>query len=123
MFYFHGRGRMYQQITLAQHQLDAYNARDIDRFLECYADGIQLMNFPDNTVFCSGKEEMRTRYGKMFEDKQSLHCRLVKRIVCGDFAIDEEEVDGLVDGRIVHATAIYEVRDNLIQKAWFIRGE
>jgi len=114
---------MYQQLTLAQQQLDAYNARDIDRFVKCYAENIQLINFPDNTVFCSGREELRERYGKIFNEKHGLHCRLVKRLVCGDFAIDEEEVDGLVDGRIVHATAIYEIKDKLIQRVWFIRGE
>jgi len=52
-----------------------------------------------------------------------LHCKLVKRIICGNIAIDEEHVTGQVPGKITHATAIYEVNDaGLIKKAWFVRG-
>ncbi len=32
---------------LAQQQLDAYNARDIDAFMEPYSDSLEIYNFPN----------------------------------------------------------------------------
>jgi hypothetical protein len=105
----------------AQGQLDAYNSRDIDKFLSWYADSIQLIRMQSGEVFCSGKEQMREIYGNLFSEKENLHCRLVNRIVCGDFVFDEEKVTGL-RGDTVHAVAIYEIKDGLIQRAWFVSG-
>ncbi|MFM8840224.1 MAG: nuclear transport factor 2 family protein [bacterium] len=108
----------------ASQQLLAYNSRDIDAFLSCYADDVELCQLTSGEVFCKGVFEMRAIYGAMFNRCPDLHCTLIKRIVCGNIAIDEEKVTGQVQGKTIHATAIYEVNDaGLIVKAWFIRGE
>lgn len=108
----------------AQKQLMAYNARDIEAFLACYTDDIELLDLKTGEPFCRGIFEMRAIYGPMFNRCPELYCNLVKRIVCGSIAIDEEMVTGQVKGKSVHATAIYQVNeDYLIEKAWFIRGE
>jgi hypothetical protein len=52
-----------------------------------------------------------------------LHCEVINRITCGDFVIDEELVKGLKDNETVHATAIYEIQNSKIIKAWFINGK
>lgn len=107
----------------AQKQLDAYNQRDIEAFLDAYTDDIELAELLTGAVFCRGKVEMRAIYGAMFNRCPDLHCRLVKRIVCGNVAIDEELVTGQTKGKTVHATAIYQVTtDGLISRAWFVRG-
>ncbi|GAB1431233.1 nuclear transport factor 2 family protein [Ignavibacteria bacterium] len=105
----------------AQAQLDAYNARNIDAFAEVYADDVQLYSLGSDTPFCSGKEQLRERYGAMFAQCEQLNCRLISRIICGNTAIDEERVTGLTDGE-VHAVAVYDVADGLIRRAWFVRG-
>lgn len=103
-------------------QLAAYNARDIESFLACYTEDIELLDLKSGEVFCSGLLEMRAVYAAMFNRCPELHCTLVKRIVCGDIAIDEEHVMGQIPGKVTHATAIYQVNDaGLIVKAWFIR--
>jgi len=108
----------------AQRQLEAYNDGNIEAFLDCYTDDIQLINQQNGEVFCTGKLEMRAIYGSMFNRCPELLCILVKRIVCGEFSIDEELVTGQVKGKTVHATAIYHVNEyGHIAKAWFIRGE
>ncbi len=107
----------------AQAQLDAYNARDIDAFAEVYAETIQLIALPSGEVFCNGIEELRARYGKQFHDHPELHCRLVSRVVCQPFVIDEEDVTGLRSDGPVHAVATYECRNGMIQRAWFLREE
>lgn len=105
----------------AQAQLDAYNARDIDAFAAVYHDDVVLFDLKTAQPFCSGIEALRERYGAMFEQKRSLHCQLVNRMVCGTVAIDEEHVHGLSADGIVHAIAIYETQNGLITKAWFVR--
>lgn len=107
----------------ASMQLAAYNARDIETFLQCYSEDIELLDLKTGEIFCAGLIEMRAIYGAMFNRCPDLHCTLIKRIVCGDIAIDEEHVTGQIPGRVTHATAIYQVNDaGLIVKAWFIRG-
>ncbi len=105
-------------------QLVAYNARDIESFLQCYSDDIECLDLKTGEIFCSGHTEMRAIYGAMFHRCPDLHCTLVKRIICGDIAIDEEYVIGQIPGKNTHATAIYQVNDaGLIMKAWFVRVE
>lgn len=104
----------------AQAQLDAYNARDVVAFAEVYADDVQLLTLKTGERFCAGKEELRLRYAPMFERCTDLHCRLVSRTVCGNVVIDEERVTGQITGEI-HAVAVYEVINGLIQRAWFVR--
>lgn len=107
----------------AQGQLEAYNNRNINEFMKWYSEDIILRDFATNDAFVEGKSAMRDRYGKMFQEKVNLHCKLRNRIVCGDIVIDEELVTGLVEGQTVHATAIYKIENGLIVEAWFIRGK
>lgn len=110
-------------VQCAQDQLDAYNARDIEAFASVYADDIQLIALPAGEVFCNSIGELRERYGKQFVLHPHLQCRLVSRIVCAPFVIDEEEVAGLSSAGLVHAVATYECRNGKIVRAWFIREE
>lgn len=105
-------------VDLAQRQLNAYNLRDIDAFLEPYADDVEIYTYPDKLVY-TGKEAMRARYSKMFDNTPNLHCELVSRIVHGDVVIDQERVQS--GDRIKHATAIYHIENNKIKKVFFIR--
>jgi len=44
---------------VVQGQLEAYNARDIDRFLSFHAPDAVLLSHPDGEVLMSGTEAMR----------------------------------------------------------------
>lgn len=46
-------------------QLAAYNARDVDAFLACYATEVVAEDGP-GTVLMSGREEMRAAYARSF---------------------------------------------------------
>lgn len=104
---------------LAQQQLNAYNLRDIDAFLEPYSDSVEIYNFPGELLM-KGKEEMRESYSKMFKEIPELHCRLVNRIVHGNTVIDHESVTGWGD-KPVRAIAIYTIKDGKIVRADFIQ--
>ncbi len=103
---------------IVQKQLDAYNARDIDGFMDTYSDDVKLYNFP-NELFLEGKEKMRQRYAGFFENTPDLHCEIKNRIVTGNKVIDEEYITA--NGTNFGAVAIYEVINGKIAKVTFLR--
>lgn len=104
--------------VLAQKQLDGYNARNIDAFLEPYAEDVEIYNFP-NTLRMKGKEEMRKSYDAYFKKTPNLHCELKNRIIQGNTVIDKEYITGV--GNPFEAVAIYQIENNKIKKVYFIR--
>lgn len=105
--------------SLAQKQLNAYNARNLDAFLEPYADDVELYEFPNKLLY-KGKETMRKQYGEMFAKFPELHCEIKGRIVQGDTVIDRESVSGFGQNKI-EATAIYQIKQGKIAEVYFIR--
>lgn len=104
--------------ALAQRQLNAYNLRNIDAFLEPYADDVEIYNYPDELRF-KGKETMREGYSKMFDNTPDLHCELVGRIVQGNIVIDKERVR--FGDKVIEAVAIYHIENDKIKKVYFIQ--
>jgi len=108
---------------LAEQQLVAYNARDIDAFLAVFADDVELFAFP-NTLLEKGKEAMRKRYTVRFSDT-ILHCVIVQRIVMANTVIDHERIRvTLPEGPgVMQAIAMYEIHEGKIAKVTFISGK
>ncbi len=107
----------------AQLQLIAYNNRNIYEFEKYFSEDIKLIRLPSGEEFVSSKEEFIKIYSELFASKPLLNCQVINRIVCGNYVFDEELVTGLVEGKEVHATAIYEIFDGLIHRVWFVRKD
>ena len=107
-------------VRLAQAQLDAYNQRDIEKFLEPYADTVAIYSYPAQFIY-RGKEAMRKEYAQMFQQVPELHCTLVKRIVLGNKVIDEESVFIGKGLPLVRAVAIYTITGGKISSVTFIQ--
>lgn len=103
---------------LAQRQLNAYNLRNIEAFLEPYAEDVEVYTYPDVLNYV-GKDKMREGYAKMFQNVPNLHCELKERIVQGNIVIDKERVR--FGDKIVEAVAIYHIENNKIKKVYFIQ--
>lgn len=104
--------------ALAQRQLNAYNLRNIEAFLEPYADDVEIYDYPDKLQF-KGKEIMRKGYSDMFNRVPNLHCQLVGRIVQGNVVIDKERVQ--FGDKLIEAVAIYHIENGKIKKVYFIQ--
>ena len=104
--------------AVVQRQVNAYNARNIDAFLDTYADDIELYDFHSTTPD-KGKETMRKNYGEMFKHTSNLYCEIEKRIVIGNKIIDKEKVRA--GKETIHAVAVYEVEKGKIKKVTFIQ--
>lgn len=107
-------------VDLAQKQLNAYNARKIDPFLEPYSDDVEIYNFPD-VLSAKGKENIRPGYASMFENLNNLHCELVNRIDLGNTVIDREKVRGFPGREFSEVIAVYKIEDGKIARVYFIR--
>lgn len=107
--------------ALAQRQLDAYNARDIDAFAACYAEDVEIYDRRKSfkEPLYTGRAKLYQRYKQMFARLPDLHCTLVNRIAEGAIVIDHEHVVFEKDKPPVKAIAVYEVRGGLIQRVWF----
>ncbi|MDM5224664.1 nuclear transport factor 2 family protein [Cytobacillus sp. NJ13] len=106
---------------LAQQQLDAYNQQNIDEFLGAYSDDVTVMTFPGDEVIYRGKEKMRERYSQLFKNNPNQHAELISRMVKGNIVIDNEYVTGRANGQSIYAIAMYEIKEDKIQKVWFVK--
>ncbi len=104
--------------AIIQTQLNAYNARDIDAFLNSYSEDVQIFNFP-HELRLKGKENMRDEYVGFFRNNPDLHCEIKNRIVIGNKVVDEEYIT--VNGTNFNTVAIYEVENGKIAKVTFLR--
>ena len=108
--------------TFAQRQLDAYNARDLERFVREYTEDIEVYRLPNPTPVIVGRTALAAHYRENRFNLPELHARLVKRMVFGNKVIDHEVVVG-VPGAPMEAAAIYEVTEHGISKVWFVSAE
>lgn len=104
-------------VALVQRQLNAYNLRNIEAFLEPYAEDVEIYNYPDKLIE-KGKAVMRKNYATMFDKVPNLHCELLGRIVQGNIVIDKERVQ--FGKEIVEAVAMYHIENNKIKKVYFV---
>ena len=108
--------------AIVDRQLAAYNAKDLEAFLACYAPTAELFELPGQSL-ASGTAALRERYQQRFADPL-LHATIANRIVIGDKVIDHEQIrrtwpEGPGTWEVV---AIYEVEAGLIARTWFILG-
>ena len=114
-------GIMKSPTDVVQEQLEAYNARDLERFAATYANDIAIYRMPAVEAAIVGKEQLRETYRKRFASP-NLHADIVNRIAIGNKVIDHERVVGIKETPI-EAVAVYEVVDGLIETVWFYYPE
>lgn len=110
-----------EPVDLIQQQLEAYNARDLGRFVAAYSDTIRVFRLPDTEPAIAGKPQLADAYRTRFSSP-GLHATIVNRIVLGNKVIDHERVVGIRDAA-VEVVAVYEVVDGLIETVWFFYPE
>jgi hypothetical protein len=97
-------------------QIAAFRDRDLERFLGYYAAGVRVRDF-DGNVLMDGPEAMRGRYGPLFRDSPQLSVEIPRRMVAGDYVVDEENLSGFILAGFppqMRAVVVYRVHDGLI---------
>jgi hypothetical protein len=82
-------------VECVQLQFDAYNQRDLPRFLSAFADDVRSYRLPDMAPLLSGK----AAYGDFYASQRFVHAglraELLSRMVVGNKVIDHELIHGL----------------------------
>jgi hypothetical protein len=74
-------------VALAQAQLDAYNAQDLELFCSYFADTIEVADF-NGAVTLSGLDAYREKYRAVFAQFPQNRVELLGRIAVGAQVID-----------------------------------
>ena len=109
---------MTNPVDPVQRQLEAYNARDLGRFVAQYSEDIQVFRPPGEKPVLSGKSAFSHHYATNRFTLPNLHAEVVHRTVAGKIVVDHERITGLADG-IVEAIAVYQVEGEHIRFVWF----
>lgn len=107
--------------SIVQRQVNAYNGRNIEAFLDTYSDDIEIYRMSEGKEVLSykGKARMRKIYNSLFERFPELHCEVKSRERLSEFVIkDFEKVTGL-NGKSLESFATYTIKDGLIAKVVF----
>ena len=107
-------------LDIAQKQLDAYNAQDLDTYVsyfteDCIVSGLNGM--PTETT----REALKARYAKAFAQFPQNKAELKNRIVVGNTIVDHEMVIRSPGGEQFEIIAIYTFRDGLIARVDFAK--
>ena len=102
-------------------QLDAYNRQDVDAFVACFSENVEIVREGSPDV-ARGRETMRTNYAAMFAKFPRNKATVTQRMVVGQHAVDEELVEGR-DGPPFRTIAVYTIAAGLISYVRFLSCE
>jgi hypothetical protein len=106
---------------IAQAQLDAYNAQDLDAYCGYFTDDVVVANVGGETTG-EGNDALRARYRDAFAKFPDNKAELLNRIVLGNAVIDHERVDrgdGVTPA--FEVAAIYTFRGDKIARVDFTK--
>jgi hypothetical protein len=103
--------------ALVQEQLEAYNARDLPRFLKCFSESVSVFRPPNPEPSLRGKAQLEEFYATQRFNRPALHAELLHRIVLGNKVIDHERITG-VETEPLEMVVIFEIEDGLIETLW-----
>jgi hypothetical protein len=107
---------------IVQKNLDCYNKRDIEGFMDCFSDEISIYTFPNCEPSTLGLGAVRQLYQELFALSPRLHSTILKRIVFDNKVIDHESIIGRRgSNEVVELVLIYEVKNHKIYKITVIR--
>ena len=115
-----GCGKSTAPEAVVQTQVDAYNAHDIEKFVQCYAHDIAIHDLSGKESPTKGIAELRKDYEWLAKAPKDYRVQIVNRLIVGRIVIDVERVLGLPkENGTPEVVAIFEVRDGKIKNVWF----
>ncbi|MFI5156990.1 MAG: amidohydrolase family protein [Chitinophagales bacterium] len=104
--------------SIVQQQVNAYNAHNMEAFLQTYSDSAEIGDFQGMRL-AKGKDQLKKVFAPLLTPSSSIHCQIVSRMVQANFIIDKEHVTGM--GPSIDGLVIYEISKGKIVKAQFIQ--
>jgi len=107
-------------VDIAQAQLDAYNAQDLDAYCGFFTEDVVVADL-NGVVTTEGLAAYRERYAGAFAQFPQNKAELLGRIVIGDTVIDHERVIRGPQGPVFEVAAIYTFRGGKIARVDFVK--
>lgn len=104
-------------LEIVNERMEAYNAHDIDRFMDLYSEDIEIFTYPYHSLG-KGKDHLRSLFEPLFKDRNvsvEIHGQFLK----DSYVVNHETVN--YGNSKTEYVSVYEVRDGLIQSVRFIR--
>lgn len=105
-------------VAIVQGQVEAFNARDLDRFVSFFGTDV-VLDDGDGRVIAQGHDALCALYGQLFAQSPVLHVEILQRIHVGSYVIDEEEISGFVFEGFpteLHVAEIFRVEGGTIAR-------
>ena len=107
---------------IVQSNLEAYNNRDLEKFMSWFSEDVELYSFSEMKLVASGKPAIEKLYKELFAASPNLHSTILKRIVFENKVIDHESIVGRKGASdVLELVMIYEVKEGKIFKMTTIR--
>jgi hypothetical protein len=100
-----------------QRQLEAYNARDLERFLAEFSDDVRVYRPPSAEPAISGKQAFAEFYATQRFNRPALRAEVLSRMVLGNKVVDHERIRGVRDEPF-ETVVVYQVVDGRIVVMW-----
>ncbi len=107
-------------LKIAQKQLDAYNAQDLDAYVSFFAEDC-IVSGLNGTPTETSRDAIKARYAKAFAQFPENKAELLNRIVVGSTVVDHEKVIRAPGGEEFEIIAIYTFKDGLIGRVDFAK--
>lgn len=105
---------------IAQAQLEAYNAQDLDAYCAFFTDDVTVADF-NGAVTTQGIAAYREKYAGVFAQFPKNRADLLARMVVGATVIDHERVDRGTGAPIFEVAAIYTFAGDRIARIDFAK--
>lgn len=107
-------------VTIAQAQLDAYNAQDLEKYVTYFAPDCVISGL-GGTPTETSRDAIKARYAKAFAQFPQNKAELKSRIAVGNTVVDHELVIRSPGGEQFEIIAIYTFKDGLISRVDFAK--
>ena len=107
--------------AIAQAQLDAYNAQDLDAFVGWFAEDVTVADLNAAPIL-HGRDAYRARYADLFAQYPQNRVELLSRMVIGSTVIDHERVFRSPGATPFEVAAIYSLAGDKIARVDFVKA-
>ncbi len=111
---------MSANLIVAQKQLDAYNAQDLDTYVSFFAEDC-IVSGLNGAPTETSRDAIKARYAKAFATFPQNKAYLKGRVAVGNTVVDHELVVRAPGGEEFEIIAIYTFRDGLIARVDFAK--
>ena len=105
---------------IAQAQLDAYNAQDLEKYVTYFAPDCVISGL-NGTPTETSRDAIKARYAKAFAQFPQNKAVLKNRVAVGNTVVDHELVIRAPGGEQFEIIAIYSFKDGLISRVDFAK--